>query len=130
MADYREHYNEIRSAGAILVAASVDGPDRSETLRQQLSLPFPILCDNRRRVVQDWDIYNPREKGGIAKPAVFIIGRDRIVRYAAVDTVSTRVSPSEIVRVQTEAASQTARRKLYIPRFGEWLRAVRNTVRR
>lgn len=130
MADYRDHYNEIRSAGATLVAASVDGPETSEALRQQLSLPFPILCDTRRRVVQDWDIYNSREKGGIAKPSVFIIRQDRTVRFAAVDTVSTRVPASEIVRVQTDAASQTTRRKLYIPRFGEWLRAIRNAVRR
>jgi peroxiredoxin len=93
-------------------------------------LPFPILCDTGRRVVQDWDIYNPRGKGGIAKPAVFIIGRDRTVRFAAVDTVSTRVSPSETIRLlQTGAASQTARHKLYVPRLSEWLCAIRNAGR-
>ena len=130
MADYRDHFNEIRSAGATVVAASVDGPERSEVLRQQLSLPFPILCDTGRRVIQDWDIYNPLEKGGIAKPAVFLISRDRIVRHASVDTVSSRVPPSEIIRVLTDAASQTARRKFYVPNLGEWVRAIRNSVRR
>ena len=85
------------------------------------------MCDTGRRVVQEWDIYNPREKGGIAKPAVFVIDRDRAVRYAAVDRVSTRVSPSEIIRVlQTDAASQSVRRKLYMPAFREWVRAIRN----
>ena len=126
MADYRDHYNEIRTAGAGLMAASVDAPNRSEALRQQLSLPFPILCDTERRVVREWDIYNPREKGGIAKPSVFITDRNRTVRYAAVDTVATRIPASEIVRMlETNTATQTARRKLYIPRFGDWLRAIR-----
>ena len=73
MADYREHYLEIRSAGASLVAVSVDAPDKSEALRGHLALPFPILCDTERRVVRDWGIYNSREKGGIAQPAVFIM---------------------------------------------------------
>ena len=131
MADYRDHYNEIRTAGAGLMAASVDAPNRSEALRQQLSLPFPILCDTERRVVREWDIYNPREKGGIAKPSVFTIDRDRTVRYAAVDTVSTRISASEIVRMlETNTATQTARRKLYIPRLREWVRAIRNSLAR
>ena len=131
MADYRDHYEEIRATGADLVAASVDGPDKSEALRRQLRLPFVVLCDTRRRVVRDWDIYNPREKGGIAKPSVFIIGPDRRVKYASVDTVATRVPASEIVRLlQSGSEIEPARRKLYIPRFSEWVRAVRNAFRR
>jgi peroxiredoxin len=131
LADYREHNDEIRSGGAKLVAVSVDPPNRSEALRQQLSLPFPILCDTGKRLVQEWDIYNPREKRGIAKPAIFVIGPDRRVRYAAVDTVSTRVPASEIIRVlKTSAETHNAQRKLYIPRFADWLRAFRNSLRR
>jgi peroxiredoxin len=131
LADYREHYDQIRTAGADLAAVSVDAPDKSQALRQQLSLPFPILCDTERRVVREWDIYNPREKGGIAKPAVFVIDSDRTVLFAAVDTVSTRVPASEIVRVlRTDAARDAVRRKVYIPGFAEWIRAIRNAVRR
>ena len=129
MADYRDHYNEIRTAGAEFVAVSVDPPDRSDALRKQLSLPFAILCDAGRRVVQDWGIYNPREKGGIAKPAIFVIGQDRRARYATVDTVSLRVPASEIIRM-LEASGEThdARRKRYIPGFADWSLAIRNAL--
>jgi peroxiredoxin len=131
LADYRAHYREIRAAGATLAAVSVDAPDKSEALRQQLHLPFPILCDSERRIVREWDIYNPREKGGIAKPAVFVIDRSRTVRYSDVDSVSKRVPASEIVRLlQTEVGEYAARRRLYIPRFAEWFRAIRNNFRR
>ena len=129
MADYRDHYEEIRAAGASVAAVSVDPPAKSETLRRKLRLPFPIFCDAERRVIQDWDIYN-REKGGIAKPAVFIIGRDRVVRFSSVDQVATRLPPSEIVRILGNGAGgQTVRRKVYIPRVNDFVRAIRSKRR-
>jgi peroxiredoxin len=131
LADYREHYLEIRAAAASVVAVSVDVPEESEALRAHLSLPFPILCDTERHVVRHWDIYNPREKGGIAKPAVFIIDQDRMVRYAAVDTVMRRVSAAEIVCLLQAAAEATpVRRGVLLPRLSDWLSAIRNSIRR
>jgi peroxiredoxin len=127
LADYREHYPEIRSAGASLVAVSVDSCKSSEALRTQLSLPFPILCDTERRVVNDWDIYNSRERGGIAKPAVFVIDPNQVVRYASVDSVATRVPAVEIVHLlQSAANAQPIRRRVHIPMLSEWIRAIRN----
>jgi len=99
LADYRDHYDEIRAYGSNLAAVSVDPPQTSEAVRRDLRLPFKILCDTARRVVRQWDIYNSRERGGIAKPAVFIIDPGRTVRYASVDGVSSRVAPPEIVRL-------------------------------
>jgi len=131
LADYREHYEEIRTAGAEVLAVSVDAREKSEAVRLELNLPFPILCDTERRVVKDWGIYNPREKGGIANPAVFVIGRDRTVRYSSVDTVATRVAASEIVRVlQMTTAVPQVRRRVHIPLLAEWVRAIRNSIRR
>ena len=129
MVDYREHYQEIRATGASIVAVSVDAPDKSEVLRHELRLPFSILCDVERRVVREWSIYNPRERGGIAKPAVFVIERDRTVRYGSVDAVTTRVPASEIVRVLQAVEGQPVRRKVYVPRLAEWFRAIRNMRR-
>jgi peroxiredoxin len=128
LADYRDHNEAIRAAGASMAAVSVDPPAKSEALRRELRLPFPILCDTERRVIQNWDIYNPSEKGGIAKPAVFVIDRDRTVRYSRVDTVTTRVPPSEIVRI-LGAEEQPVRRKIYIPRPSDFLRAIRSKTR-
>jgi peroxiredoxin len=131
LADYRERYPEIRSAGASVVAVSVDAPQKSEALRVQLSLPFPILCDTEHRVVRDWGVYNAGEKGGIAKPAVFIIDPGRLVRYAAVDGVVRRVPAAEIVSVlQNVAEGQPVRRKAHVPLFSEWKWAIRNVIRR
>jgi len=100
-------------------------------VRAQLSLPFPILCDRERRVIRQWGIYNPREKGGIAKPAVFIIDQDLVVRYAAVDTVVKRVAAAEIVRLlQTATEAPPIRRRVLIPLLPDWLSAIRNSIHR
>jgi hypothetical protein len=94
-------------------------------------LPFPILCDTERRMVSDWGIYNSGEKGGIAKPSVFIVDSARVVRYAAVDTVVRRVSAVEIVwLLQNSAEGRPVRRGFYVPRFSEWKSAIRNIIRR
>jgi peroxiredoxin len=129
LADYREHHPEIKSAGASLVAVSVDSPKTSEALRTQLSLPFPILCDTERRVVREWGIYNSRERGGIAKPAVFVIDPNHVVRYASVDSVVKRVPAVEIVHLlQNAANAQPIRRKVHFPMCSEWIRALRNNL--
>ena len=54
--------------------------------------------------MRHWNSYNPREKRGIAKPAVFIIDQDRVVRYSAVDTVMKRVGAAHIVGLLQAAA--------------------------
>jgi peroxiredoxin len=130
LVDYRQHYPQIRATGASVVAVSVDAPDKSEALRHGLGLPFPILCDTQRHVIREWDIYNPRERGGIAKPAVFVVERDRSVGFASVDGVATRVPAPEIVRIlQAVGEGQPVRRAVYVPRLGEWFRAIRNLRR-
>ena len=130
MAEYRDAYPSLRAAGADLVAVSVDSPEKSELVRRELGLPFPVLSDSQRRVVREWDIYNSREKGGIAKPAVFILAPDRTVRFASVDQVASRAPASEIVRrLWEQDASSTVDRKTLIPGPATWLRAVRNGIR-
>jgi peroxiredoxin Q/BCP len=130
LADYRDHYEEIRAAGAEVAAVSVDPPEKSQALRRELRLPFPILCDTERRVAKEWDIYNPREKGGIAKPAVFVIGSDGVVRYSKVDGVARRIPPSEIVRILSGSEGPPPRGRTYIPHIGEFYSAIRRLLRR
>ena len=129
MADYRGHYEEIRAAGAEMTAVSVDPPEKSEALRRELRLPFTILCDTERRVVKEWDIYNSREHGGIAKPSVFVIGSDGVVRYSKVDSVARRIPPSEIIRILRSREGLQPRGKMYIPNIGDFFKAVRRAFR-
>lgn len=82
-------------------------------------------------MVREWGIYNSGEKGGIAKPAVFVIDPRHVVRYAAVDTVVKRVPAAGIVGfLQNALDGQAVRRKVRVPLLSDWARAIRNMVRR
>ena len=114
-----------------MAAISVDRTAESERLRTQLSLPFAVLCDMEGYVIREWDLLNARERGGIAKPSVFVLDPGRRVRYAAVGTVMSRVSASEVLSIlQADPGATPIRRKTYLPLPGDWIRAIRNTFRK
>ena len=126
MADYGENYEKIRALGADVVGVSVDAPEAAESMRGELHLPFAVLCDTQRRIIQDWGIYNSREAGGIPKPSLFVIDRGRVVRHFSPDGVAARVPASEALRLlQSTGQVPRIRRKIYIPTPTEMFRAVR-----
>jgi peroxiredoxin len=133
LAEYRDLHESFRRAGTDLAAIAVDEPRRSEAVRQELGLPFPILCDTRRELISAWDLLNAREKGGIAKPAVFVIDRERRVRFASVDRDAVRVPGAAVLEFllggMTKTMPERGLRRLSIPLFADWFRALRNTFR-
>ncbi len=134
MADYSEHLDDFRAAGAELVAISVDDAARAEPCRQELGLKFPLLCDTRREVVKAYGLLNTRENGGIAFPASFVIDRERVVRFRALEDVATRVSVDQLLGlvralgkgVETPAAP----RKRGVWPGAMFVRATMNALRR
>jgi peroxiredoxin len=94
-------------------------------------LPFPILCDTEHRVIEQWNILNLRERGGIAKPAVFVIDPGRTIRFAATDQTARRVPAIEIADlVEESSTTQVAKRRIHVPLFSQWMKAIRNRMRR
>lgn len=129
MADYRSHEAEIRAKGAKLAAISVDSPEKSQAVREELHLDFPILCDTQKQVVREWGVYNAREKGGIAKPAIFVIDPGRSVRFVSVDEVASRVRASDIPSIlAARDGTPEVQRHALVPGPGAWVRAVRNSI--
>ena len=131
MAEYERNAAAIRNAGASIVALSVDSAERSEGVRRELGLSFPILCDTSRTVVRAWDLYNPREMGGIAIPAVFVIGTDLRVRYRSIDSTRERVSTDGVLAfLRGDARPESLERTPIRAGLGEFARAISNSIRR
>lgn len=130
MADYRDR--DFAAVGARIAALSVDEPVRAEAMRAQLGLPFTVLCDPERAVVTAWGLLNTREKGGIAYPAVFVLDRDRMVRYRSLDRTAARVSAEAVLAFlrsgMHESAEQPRRRTLW-PGLGGFMAALRSALR-
>ena len=133
MAEYRALAADFRSAGAPLAGISADRPAESETLRRELDLPFPLLCDPERTVITAWGLLNPEEMGGIAIPAVIVVDRELRVRLRRRDRTEARVPPAAVlafIRAGMPDDAGDVRRRFVAPRVREWPGALRNGLRR
>jgi peroxiredoxin len=132
LAEYRDLWHKIRGAGADVAAVAVDPPEAAEAVRRQLGLAFPILSDTKRELVRKWGVFEPEQFGGIAKPAVFVVDRDRRVRFASIDREATRVPATTVADFLLEGMPANAaepRRKFALPGVGDFLRAASNVLR-
>jgi peroxiredoxin len=131
LAEFAEHDDAFRAVGVRLAALAVDPPDRSEAVRSRYGLQFPILCDTERRVVREWNLFNPEERGGIAVPAIFLLEPGLRVHCAIQGTVVSRVRASDMLLFVRELpvasdrrAWQPPRNRTIFPRLREWAFAL------
>lgn len=133
MAEYRDRFAELTALGLGIVALSVDEPQRSLALARQLRLPFPLLCDPAREVVQTYGLFNAEENGGIAYPATFVLDRDRTVRFRSLDRTVKRVDLEGLFTFLrggiSSAPPAVPARSGIIPSARDWLRFVGNALR-
>ena len=134
MADYSARLDDFRKAGAGLAAISVDTAERAEPVRAELGIEFPLLCDPRREVVKAYGLLNEQEHGGIAFPATFVIDRNRVVRFRALEEVASRVSVDELLSF-VRAVGQGVESSVTPRRRGVWpgtmfIRATMNAILR
>jgi hypothetical protein len=81
-------------------------------------------------VVRAWDLYNPREMGGIAIPAVFVIGPDRRVRYRSIDSTRERVRTDGVLRfLRGDVGADSIDREPVRAGLRDFARAIANAVR-
>jgi peroxiredoxin len=138
LAEFVELYDDFRGLGVQIAALAVDSPEQSDRVRRQYELPFPILCDTEKEVVRAWGLFNAEEKGGIAVPAVVLVGRDRRIRMITIEEVATRVRAVdllEFLRSHPVAAncaegmpSDTQRQRVIVPWLIDFGRAIWNSI--
>lgn len=128
MAEFREHYEDFRALRVDQAAISVDGPEHAEPLRQLYQIPFPILCDTQAEVVKRWGLFDPLEKGGIGRSAVFVIEPGLRVKYCSVDSTTTRIRAAELLGYLQAAAAgadvAAPARRVVVPTAGEMIRTA------
>ncbi len=133
LAGYRDHAAAFRDAGFDLARLSVDEPVRSDAVRREHQLPFPILCDTRREVIGTWGVITRNEKGGIAIPATLVFDRDRRVLFSSLDGEFNRVGAKALLEyLQRPAAGsgpRSPRRRFLLASPGDWWRAIRGAFR-
>jgi peroxiredoxin len=61
---------------------SVDSPDQNRALNAELILPYSLLSDPDGEVIERYGVWD--EQGRIARPSIFAIDREGVVRYVYV----------------------------------------------
>jgi len=101
-------------------------------MHAQLHLPFPVLCDSEREVVTHWGLLNTKEHGGIAYPAVFVLDRDRSIRYRSLDRTAARVSTQEVmtfIREGMQSSQEQPKRHAIWPGLGTFATAIKSAIK-
>ncbi len=80
------------------MAVSVDPMDTSAKLRDRFDITFPLLSDVGAAVIKAYDVFDPLPK--IAKPAVFVIDQDGVVRWKQVGQHKADVALSDTILEQ------------------------------
>lgn len=84
-----------KDAGAAVVL-----PQKRAKVKEYLSthpFPFPVLVDERRRVVKEYGVYVRVnfESVHIARPSVFVLDAEGRVRYVFIASIQTEYPPDE-----------------------------------
>jgi peroxiredoxin len=92
-------WNTFRTARvdlALVAAQRIDGMTGARRFVREHAYPFPLLFDETRRVTREWGVYHRIGVDAlhIAHPAVFLLDRDRVIRWIA-------VSPNQYTRPST-----------------------------
>jgi len=94
----RKKYESIRRAGAELVVITADSVEKLEEYRTKTSSEYVLLSDEPCDVIKEYGLYNPSERNGISRPAVFIIDAAGVVQYANVEGTFFRVRTGKLVK--------------------------------
>jgi len=76
---------------------SIDTPRQSQAVVSEMMLPFDLLCDVDKKVIELYNLVNSFEHGGIARPAIFIINPDGKICYRSLDDKVYRVDLTHVL---------------------------------
>ena len=95
-----------------LLHGEVDPPQISRRQSKKLGYTFPLLSDPKGKVIRRYDVLHPAAgpKGAdIARPAEFLIGSGRMVRWVNLTgNIAVRARPEQVLSAfnQIEATGQ------------------------
>jgi peroxiredoxin Q/BCP len=81
---FRDEWKELQRAGVVVLGISADAPDSHAAFAAKYRLPFPLLSDPNRKVMEAWGAYGDKmmygkKTKGVIRSTVWI-GPDGTVR--------------------------------------------------
>ena len=108
MTAFRDRIEEVSEAGATLYGISVDSPFVLNEFRDKLELPFDLISDAEKEIVEAYDLAMDFDDLGVydvAKRSVFVVNGDGEITYAWVsDDPGVEPDYDEVIEAATDAA--------------------------
>lgn len=57
---FRDHHQAVRDRGAVILGVSADSVDSHAQFKRKFDLPFPLLADTDRAIIEMYDVWKER----------------------------------------------------------------------
>jgi len=96
----RDHYNELKNKGYEVLGVSADSPKRQKNFKTKNELPFDLIADEDKKVINAYGVWGPkkfmgREYEGIHR-TTFVIDENGIITKI-IDKVKTKEHAQQIL---------------------------------
>lgn len=96
----RDHYKDLQAAGYQLLGVSADSPTKQANFKKKHHLPFPLLADEDRTVIETFGVWGPKKFMGKSFEGIhrttFVIDKTgKIARV--IDKVDTRNHAAQLL---------------------------------
>ena len=101
--DLRDHYKELKEAGFVLLGVSADKELKQKKFADKFNLPFPLLADTERTILNSFGVWGPKkfmgkEYDGIHR-MTFILDEDGVIERV-IDKVKTKTHAEQILEIE------------------------------
>ena len=137
MGEIKKNINSFSKLDIHVAAISTDSMKQSQAVSLEMKLPFDLLCDSDKKVINTYNVLNPFEHGGIAKPAMFLVLSSGEIAYRSLDGTARRVDIADLLnhlkkhgKGKGEKGTSGAKKKWIIPSPKVSWQIARNLVLR
>lgn len=99
---FRDHWDDFKKAGAVVLGVSTDNVKKHDKFVQKYKLPFTLLADEDKKIVQAYGVWGPKTFMGIkyigTSRVTFLIGPDGRIKK-----IWPKVKPAEHAEEVLEA---------------------------
>ncbi|MDT7827054.1 thioredoxin-dependent thiol peroxidase [Pricia sp. S334] len=96
----RDNYSELKSAGYELLGVSADSEKKQSNFKKKYDLPFPLLADENRTVLNAFGVWGPKKFMGRTFDGIhrttFVIDQDGVVEKV-IDKVKTKDHAAQVL---------------------------------
>jgi len=102
--EFRDHWQPVEQAGAVVLGVSPDSPQRHEKFRRKHRLPFTLLSDVDHSLAEAYGAWGPKRLFGYHYDGIlrttFVIGGDGVIRHVF-ENVKARGHATEVLKAIT-----------------------------